>query len=394
MTTLALYFRSSLMVACVLACLSASFRLPAFAQKPDIRAVGVTEDGKEVSLETIIVSRQMQQVFYALPSVIEFGKNSVQLPSTLAQIPPLTSKTYQIERLLGYEFLNSEVLNVIGKRMNTSPAEVLTIGENDNTFPRSAAVKNYLQTIWSIAPERLQSKIAKQLPKDCNCVELSNETLLKPVALRDTVTIASPPIIRFYSTTATKEEYPQQWSIVIRQDSKPLRNPISAGGSIRPVVDWKINKERNTIPTTNSPMKYVLEVRYPTIPNERSLWKEVPVRIGALTSEFFVTRLFFKGQDKDINASNRAVLALFREKAFAEAPTQIRIQSYGQPLPEGSKEAAAQDKLLQQRLQIVEKALGTVLRQAKYEGKITIDKNFYLRENESVVVIEVERPLK
>ncbi|MCU0425151.1 MAG: hypothetical protein MUF71_05935 [Candidatus Kapabacteria bacterium] len=382
------------MVACVLACLSASFRLPAFAQKPDIRAVGVTEDGKEVSLETIIVSRQMQQVFYALPSVIEFGKNSVQLPSTLAQIPPLTSKTYQIERLLGYEFLNSEVLNVIGKRMNTSPAEVLTIGENDNTFPRSAAVKNYLQTIWSIAPERLQSKIAKQLPKDCNCVELSNETLLKPVALRDTVTIASPPIIRFYSTTATKEEYPQQWSIVIRQDSKPLRNPISAGGSIRPVVDWKINKERNTIPTTNSPMKYVLEVRYPTIPNERSLWKEVPVRIGALTSEFFVTRLFFKGQDKDINASNRAVLALFREKAFAEAPTQIRIQSYGQPLPEGSKEAAAQDKLLQQRLQIVEKALGTVLRQAKYEGKITIDKNFYLRENESVVVIEVERPLK
>ncbi len=382
------------MVACVLACLSASFPLPAFAQKPDIRAVGVTEGGKEVPLETIIVSRQMQQVFYALPSVIEFGKNSVQLPSTLAQIPPLASKSYQIERLLGYEFLSSEVLNIIGKRMNTSSAEVLTIVENDNTFPRSTAIKNYLQTIWSIAPERLQSKITKQLLKDCNCVELSNEELLKPVVLRDTVPVASPHIIRFYSTTATKEENPQQWSIVLKQDNKPLRNPISASGSIRPAVDWKINKEKNTIPTTNSPMKYELEVRYPNLPNERSLRKEVPVRIGALTTEFFVTRLPFKARETDLNASNRAALALFREKAFAEAPTQIRIQSYGQPLPEGSKEAAAQDKLLQQRLQIVEKALGTVIRQAKYEGKITIDKNFYLRENESVVVIEVERPLK
>lgn len=134
------------MVACVLACLSALCPLPAFAQKPDIRAVGGTEDGKEASLETIIVSRQMQQVFYALPSVIEFEKNSVQLPSTLAQIPPLASKRYQIERLLGYEFLSSEVLNIVGKRMNTSSAEVLTIGENDNTSPRSAAIKNYLQT--------------------------------------------------------------------------------------------------------------------------------------------------------------------------------------------------------------------------------------------------------
>lgn len=389
---------SSLIFACVSFWLLTAFPHQHFAQKPEIRAVGVTEDGKEVESPTLQVAKQNCRTVYALPSVIEFGTNSSQLPQSFVQLTPISTESFRIEYLAGEEFIESRVLNIIAYRMKAAPSEVLTLAENDNALPRSTAIKNYLQTAWKIAPERLVSKVKKQLPKDCNCVELSNDALLKPLELLDTFRVASPPILRFFSTVAPAEENSQQWSITIRQDSKPLRNPISAAGNIRPIVDWKTNKEKNSIPTTNSPLKYSLEVRYPTLPNQRSTINEIAVRQNSATTERFEMRLVFKANETDLNASNRAALAFFREKAFGEPVTTIIIKSYGQTVPQTSspntKEHEAQAKLLQQRLKSVEKAFGTVLEQGKYSGGVATDMNYSGRDKESVVFIAVERPLK
>jgi len=68
-----------------------------------------------------------------------------------------------------------QVLNIVGKRMVVTPAASITlVGCNDNvaeekgkkklSSQRAEAVQNYLQTVWSIAPERIVIE-ARNLPK-------------------------------------------------------------------------------------------------------------------------------------------------------------------------------------------------------------------------------------
>ena len=68
-----------------------------------------------------------------------------------------------------------QLLNIVGKRLVDNPAATITlVGCNDNTGKekgnkklsgqRAEAVKNYLQTVWGIAPERMAIE-ARNLPQ-------------------------------------------------------------------------------------------------------------------------------------------------------------------------------------------------------------------------------------
>jgi len=67
------------------------------------------------------------------------------------------------------------MLNIVGKRLVATPAATITlVGCNDNiayekgkkelSAQRAEAVKNYLQTVWNIAPERIAVEV-RNLPK-------------------------------------------------------------------------------------------------------------------------------------------------------------------------------------------------------------------------------------
>jgi len=372
---------------------------PSFAQKPEIRPVGVGAWGNETELSAIEVTRTPETRVYAVPAILTFQENSTALPPWVSQIPPASASSFAIERLSELLTISSEVLNIIGKRMATAPAETLTLAESDPALKRAASVSEYLRTVWGISATRITTKVNKQLPKNCNCVEMSGTALLKPVVIADTLMTATPEVIRFYSTVPSSDENPAQWSIHLKQDGKALRSPISAAGRVKPAVDWKINKEKNTIPMTNSPLKMNLEVRYPTMPNQRSETVEIPVRVAKQIQSYrYETLLPFQPTETTLNVSHNAVLALIREKGWLQAASKVTVQCFGAVPPETptgapTKEFGEKQRvLIAQRLKAIEKAFGGDLQKSTYKTEIAPNLTGYTPETTNCIIIRIENP--
>ena len=289
---------------CSLAMLVLMLAMPILAQeeeeandgKPKIRALGVEANGVEVPVVQIRVDEFLSRQIHPLLNYIFFDDNSAVIPERYIKMTDIGAESFRPERLYNKETLEVyyEVLNVIGHRLKNSTETITITGCNANVGPekgnkdlsmkRAQAVKDYFQNVWKIDPARLnvqardlpeKSSNSKESPLEAEAenrrVEITGAwSVIQPVFIQDTLREATPPIIRFYSKVETKDETPQQWSIAIKQRQKALRNPISAAGNIRPVVDWKINKEKNNIPLDTLPMTYELEVRYPTLPNLKS----------------------------------------------------------------------------------------------------------------------------
>ncbi|MBL7991708.1 MAG: hypothetical protein JNN25_09745 [Candidatus Kapabacteria bacterium] len=374
---------------------------PSFAQKPEIRPVGVDANGIEIPQPlTIEVAKNFETRVYALPASITFQENSTALPQWVSQITKASASSFAMERLSELLTISSEVLNIIGKRMATAPAETLTLSESDPALKRAASVSEYLRTVWGISATRITTKVNKQLPKNCNCVETSATALLKPVVIADTPATATPAIIRFYSTVPSSEESSSQWAIALKQDGKALRSPISAAGRVKPAVDWKINKEKNTIPMTNSPLKVNLEVRYPTLPNQRSETVEIPVRVAKQIQSYrYETLLPFQPTETTLNASHNAVLALIREKGWLQAASKVTVQCFGAVPPETptgapTKEFGEKQRvLIAQRLKAIEKAFGGDLQKSAYKTEIAPNLTGYTPEPRNCIIIRIENPV-
>jgi hypothetical protein len=371
---------------------------PSFAQKPEIRAIGVDANGIEIPKPlTLEVAKNSETRVYALPTSITFQENSTALPPWVSQITQISASSFAIEYLSGAPSLSNQVLNIIGKRMTTAPAETLILSESDPALKRSASVSEYLRTVWGIAAGRVTAKVNKQLPKNCNCVELSAAALLKPVVIADTLMTATPPIIRFYSTVPSAEENPAQWSIALKQDNKALRSPISAAGSVKPVVDWKINKEKNAIPMTNSPLKVRLEIRYPTMANQLSETVEIPVRVTKQIQSYrYETLLPCQPAETALNASHNAALALIREKGWLQAASKVTVQCFGDvPLADApTKEFGEKQRVLSvQRVKAVEKALGSDMPKGGYKTETAPNLTGYTSEPRNCIIIRIENPV-
>ncbi len=381
----------------ILCALAVTLGVPAqsFAQKSTIRAVGVSAELQEISPFTVEVTRALETRVYAVPTSITFQENSTTLPSSLSQLKSEYVSNFTFDRFFGMTHLSNEVLNIIGKRMATMPAETLTLSENDPALKRAAAISEYLRTVWGIAPGRITTLVKKQTLK--NCVELVSIPLLKPLAVTDTLATATPPIIRFYSTMEQVEENPAQWSIDIRQNGKSLRSPISAAGKIRPAVDWKINKEKNTIPLASAPLKYTLEIRYPTIANWRTAPAEIPVRIiTEVKSYSYEAVLPFIADESTLNAAQNSVLGLIREKKWLQATSKVTIQSFGTAPLQGTptKEFEEKQRLMTaQRLKTIEKSLGNDLPRSAYKGELVPNIYGIISEVPNCIVIRIENPI-
>jgi outer membrane protein OmpA-like peptidoglycan-associated protein len=129
------------------------------------------------------------------------------------------------------------VLNIVGKRMVDTPAASISlVGCNDNTGAekgkktlsgqRAEAVKNYLQTVWGIAPERMTIE-ARNLPK----VASSTKSKEGQAENRRVEIIASDPAI----LAPIRSTY-----ITTRIDASTLtlRPEVTAPYGI---ADWKIS---------------------------------------------------------------------------------------------------------------------------------------------------------
>jgi outer membrane protein OmpA-like peptidoglycan-associated protein len=102
-----------------------------------------------------------------------------------------------------------QLLNIVGKRLTVNNAATITlVGCNDNTgvekgkkklsAQRAEAVKNYLQTVWNIAPERMTIE-ARNLPAMPSAVNLKEgQAENRRVEIRSTEPLILAPIRSTY----------------------------------------------------------------------------------------------------------------------------------------------------------------------------------------------------
>jgi outer membrane protein OmpA-like peptidoglycan-associated protein len=271
-------------------------------QKPEIKAVGVEANGVERPVIQIRVDEYLSRNIHPLLNYIFFDDNSDQVPTRYTKINDIQAETFRPERLFGSETLEVyyQVLNILGFRLKNAPSEKITLtgcnsnvgvekGNQDLSLRRAQAVQKYLTEVWKIEPERVvvqkrdapqNPSSSKDSPADSDAenrrVEITGAwSLMQPLVISDTLREATPPTVRFFSKVYN-EQTPQQWAIEVVQRGKNLKKLVGAG-QVRSSMDWRINKERNSIPLDTVPMTYRLEVRYDGSPNQKSKQESLPV---------------------------------------------------------------------------------------------------------------------
>lgn len=406
-------------------------------QKPEIRSMGVEANGVEVPVVQIRVDEYLSRQIHPLLNYVFFDDNSATIPERYRRMTDVATEGFRPERFFGAETLDVyyDVLNVIGYRLRTIPDATLTIvGCNANVGPekgnkdlsqrRADAVKEYLTTIWKIDAARLTTQ-ARDLPEKPSTskesplesdqenrrVELIGSwDIIQPVMVSDTLREATPPIVRFYSKTYT-EATPQQWSVNIKQRNKELKK-ISAAGKLRPVVDWKINKDKNQAPLDTVPITYDLEIRHMgDTPNEKSKRMSMPVqmitvqkkrreRINDVEKDKYRLILFPFGSDK-VEEGNAKIVDFIKKDNRIKATSKVTVTGYTDIV--GTADFNL--KISERRAKSVAAAMGidkpnvvkstSVIGRGKtipllYENNELPEARFYCR----TVVIEVENPVE
>ncbi|MFA7326495.1 MAG: OmpA family protein [Candidatus Kapaibacterium sp.] len=144
--------------------------------------------------------------------------------------------------------IHNNLLNIVGSRMTKNPNSKITVtGTNNNngseqnnivlSEERANSVKNYLQSEWGIAPDRIStnSRNLPSVPGNPETVDGSQENqraeitsdsyeLMKPVFLKDIVKVSNPPTINIMpevSSSNTKSEI--DYNLEIKQGNNILR---------------------------------------------------------------------------------------------------------------------------------------------------------------------------
>ncbi len=239
------------------------------------KVVGVDETGKEIPKPTITVEQFRAQTVQPLLSHVYFDENSFVLPSRYRRIRAADRNGFKISDAAGKSNIElyRNVLNIVGQRMNESPAAVLFLTgcnsgqgvEKDNiklSEQRAVAVSDYLQDVWKIAPKRIvvqkQNMPDKPAGNDATGqaenrrVEMSSNVpeIFDAVKTDQITKISSPPTIRLGMEINAGAGL-KQWELEVTQfvdnEAQTLKS-FNGTNNYPPSVDWNINQEPATMP--------------------------------------------------------------------------------------------------------------------------------------------------
>ncbi|MFN8361052.1 MAG: OmpA family protein [Candidatus Kapaibacterium sp.] len=258
-----------------------------YALSASISAVSVDAAGNETPKATSFrveefVSSQMSPLL----NYIFFDENSSDLPARYTRLDKGATNDFQVEKLRDASTIDVyyQVLNVIGKRMTQAPpsASITLTGTNadvgaekGNTAlsrSRAESIKNYLVTNWNIDESRIKIDAPRNLPEkpsnpekpegaaENRRVEIraSLPEIIDPVIINDTIVTATP-MIRF-RPKAVAEAGLFSWKLTASQKGKTLKE-FTGRSTLDEVIEWKSDEDRRTIPRTDEPIRYALDVR-------------------------------------------------------------------------------------------------------------------------------------
>jgi outer membrane protein OmpA-like peptidoglycan-associated protein len=248
-----------------------------------IRAAGVDSSGIEAQGLVQLRIEEMYEVSKVpLIPYIFFGNRSDTLDGRYMSVSEHESA--QLENKPGTDRLRlyTDILNLIGERMQQHPLATLTLtGCTDPSerphavnlaTSRAGSVREYLISAWNVDPKRIAVK-SRELPDHASPVQdtdgqaenrrveiaSSDPAVLGPVSVGDTIRSATPPTVRFHPSV-TSEARIDNWTIEAEQQGKLLAR-FNGHGAPPANIDWVVANDQSTVPRAPGVLDYRLRVR-------------------------------------------------------------------------------------------------------------------------------------
>jgi len=226
---------------------------------------------RELPLSTITIEEYIRTQYRPLLNYIFFDENSDRISDRYRELRQAEALHFSLKALDTLETLPLyyEVLNIVGKRLELHPQATLKIvgcnadigsERNNKRLSRSRAekVKNYLERVWNISPQRLSVE-ARNLPEkpsnptdidgamENRRVELySNDWhILEPVFSIDTARVPKPGNVKF-GPQVEAEAGIDRWELTTSYTERKLKD-FFGRDTIPQRLDWELEKERENL---------------------------------------------------------------------------------------------------------------------------------------------------
>lgn len=323
----------------------------------DLDFIGLDENGNPVKTDKLYVEEIVTETKnFPLLNYIFFDDDSYTLPKRYKQRSAESAKSFDPEDLDSYETLPIyyDLLNIIGARLNKQPnanititAINMTVGDKTENVgipqKRAETIKNYLVDTWKTDPARIVIKFRDEKLKPNAGIEKIEENrrveiiaddpeILKPLfKLSDTSAVVKPAVCRFIPRV-TSEWGLKSWRVTAYQGSKLLKE-IPGSWAVPANIDWSINREKKTIPGSNAPVFYSLEVTDVNGNSAKSPEKSLSINYLALSDKLkeqaemkSVERynlILFDLDKSEIRGTNKSIVEFMKNRIKPDSYVKI-----------------------------------------------------------------------
>jgi outer membrane protein OmpA-like peptidoglycan-associated protein len=393
------------------------------------KVVGIDESGGEIPKPKLVVEQFRKSAYQPLLPAVFFDESSYTFPSRYRRVKSADRAGFKIEEVAGKGNLEvyRQILNIIGKRMEDNPAAVLFLtGCNANTGAeqgnqklseqRAQAVSDYLQDAWKMPTKRLiiQKRDLPENPASSATptgaaenrrVDISSNIveILAPVGSDQVARVANPPTLRF-SLEINAGAGLKQWNMEVTQfadDEVATIKQIGGTNTYPPQVDWNLEKEPNTIPTSGQDLTVQLTMTDINNRNGDAPLVAVPVEQIPVQKKEAENRpdkridlyevLNFLGTGAPIlDEVNTKTLEMLKTKLRPEA--RVIVSAF----TDNTGDAAKSKEIAQQRAEFVAKAIGVPGARINAVGPTTMYDNQTPegRAYNRLVRVEVQTPTR
>lgn len=232
---------------------------------------GTNDDGTETAENPTLRIEQFQAktTKTLLPKVF-FDQGSALISTRYKRIQAAERESYKLPQdpFQSAYALYPNILNIVGKRLQTSSTAKLTLTgfqTSDETDAKLAekrveSVAAYFQDIWKIPASRITRTVSKGTgtSADARRVEIASESadVTAPLTMDYTARLANPPILNIgidISTGAGLKQWEMEIQQVVNNQGVVLKD-TTGGANYPPRFVWRLNEEPATMPQSGEPI--------------------------------------------------------------------------------------------------------------------------------------------
>ena len=242
------------------------------------------ENDKPLAAQSLVVTNAVSLNLYALLNYIFFDSASAVIPQRYHRLTPDDTRSFKLEMLngAGTFAIYRDLLNIVGYKLRSNPSEKIIItgcnsdegaerNNRDLSRARAAAVRDYLTSIWSIDPGRmeLQARDQPENPSSDNVIDGNEENrrveitgqnsrILDPIFFTDTLRSVNAKSLAV-TADVQSDTAVRTWTLDIYQGTRLLEK-VSGKGAIPTPIRWNISNKPDDLPHTREPLRFDLEV--------------------------------------------------------------------------------------------------------------------------------------